>query len=755
MKGIIAVLGLLLASLPVLGATTGQTVVIAPASSGSSTVLDLGDDGTDESTGLLEIATANDTTTIATSPSADKLLLDFSQPWPMRLGDLIDVSEVGAGVGSALVSSTGPTWAPVDITTQAELTTHTSNASAHHTKTVDASELTTGTVGAARLGSGTADATTFLRGDQTWAIPGGASYTRTITVDSGGLGDYTSVKAAVDFAATQTRSITEQWLVLVYPGTYQEAPLTVPEYVHVQGVGGMGAINDINFSGAPILYPSATSGTFITLAGGYLAGVTVYQAGVITGPVTAVKSTLIGGGLHNIAIVLASSSATHAVVGYESSVSSTMVDNVLFMQSTTGVANTTHLLITGMGNASIRDCWFMDNSQSVPYAIRHTGSGHAIVYFTRIGSFDGSNYLTEVANTGTGTISVLATPLTEGRTTGTIDYHWQWRDVEVADDLTINYTPTTPADWTDPDPATVTAALDTLAARAVTADDLSDNSITDLSDVTAVSGNTTTIATTSGALTSGNLAAFDVSGNVVDSGSTGGAPAFSDVTSGTNTAAAMVVGTGGSLKASGSGTIDATGFDADGDGTRDLRRTAASTLMFKLQEDDVDTLSFAWSSQGAFVTVVPGGGGNHLNLRTSGFGVSSVRLSPGLVTMFECQAGGNCVTYGRSSDAPSPATCADSGGAGLGTLFISATTSYAEVTNSDPDGCTLTIGEPTAGGQHLTLALVATAGGVITLADTPGTVNIAADWTPGVGDTLSMIYSQTRSEWLQTGSSDN
>ena len=41
------------------------------------------------------------------------------------------------------------------------------------TDTTDASNISTGTLGTARLGSGTADATTFLRGDQSWATAGG------------------------------------------------------------------------------------------------------------------------------------------------------------------------------------------------------------------------------------------------------------------------------------------------------------------------------------------------------------------------------------------------------------------------------------------------------------------------------------------------------------------------------------------------------------------------------------------------------
>lgn len=113
-----------------------------------------------------------------------------------------------------------------------------------------------------------------------------------------------------------------------------------------------------------------------------------------------------------------------------------------------------------------------------------------------------------------------------------------------------------------------------LDALDTTADDLSDNTLADLSDVTGVSGNTTTLATTSGTLTSGNCVEVDASGNFVDAGAAcgggGGSSGFADLTSGTNTAAAMVVGAGASLKTASTGAIYANGLDANADGTADF-----------------------------------------------------------------------------------------------------------------------------------------------------------------------------------------
>lgn len=51
---------------------------------------------------------------------------------------------------------------------------------------VDASQVTTGTINTARLGSGVASSATFLRGDQTWAVPPGGTTAPACPIENGG-----------------------------------------------------------------------------------------------------------------------------------------------------------------------------------------------------------------------------------------------------------------------------------------------------------------------------------------------------------------------------------------------------------------------------------------------------------------------------------------------------------------------------------------------------------------------------------------
>jgi hypothetical protein len=75
---------------------TGADAVIdlSGAAGGSAITFDIEDDGGNDSTDLSEIATDNDTNSIFTEPSADKMLIDLSKDWPKA-----DAADIAYDVG--------------------------------------------------------------------------------------------------------------------------------------------------------------------------------------------------------------------------------------------------------------------------------------------------------------------------------------------------------------------------------------------------------------------------------------------------------------------------------------------------------------------------------------------------------------------------------------------------------------------------------------------------------------------------------
>lgn len=235
----------------------------------------------------------------------------------------------------------------------------------------------------------------------------------------------------------------------------------------------------------------------------------------------------------------------------------------------------------------------------------------------------------------------------------------------------------------------------------------------------------------------------------------GGSSAFADLASGTNTTAAMVVGSGSSLKVASTGTIDASGIDADGDGVREISISSSVDL----DPNDNGDQDFQFFGGGAtndqihfFVTGTAG-----IIKAKSGLGVGlllsaesgSVLQEAGGTTAASCSSS-LCATNVRRADSPSVATCANSGDGSPGFLVITPTTSTVRPTNSDANGCTASLSEVGAvNGQQLRITLVSNAGGTLDFADSAGVQETGAGCSLGIFGVANFEYITDR--WVLTG----
>lgn len=287
----------------------------------------------------------------------------------------------------------------------------------------------------------------------------------------------------------------------------------------------------------------------------------------------------------------------------------------------------------------------------------------------------------------------------------------------------VPYTPTTGADWTDPDPTEVGGALDTLAGRSggATTEAELESDLTDVSDV---------------------YTDLDAHASLTSTGIDGDGDGSEEIDcDGTNCGMGVTPSAESKLFVS----AETGDYSIITDSTWTVSDAAEKLVEFRSSQVVVGWIQASgaqrWllhangSQVGQIVYATPAGNpgmafltgdsANRFDIANTGsafeMGYGTAGDALRITANDTVHATNDFQVDGSVTLSPSTATCADTGDANPGSATLTPSTSKIDFTNSDSDGCDVTWSESGAkDGQTVKITVVSNAGGTVSFADTAG-----------------------------------
>lgn len=206
----------------------------------------------------------------------------------------------------------------------------------------------------------------------------------TVTLDSGGSGDFTDLSDAVAFVASQNPSLLSQWTLVVYPGSsYLESSLTVPPFTLMQGFTAPGT-RSIQPQGRPMIQITGTAGAGVTLSNGSsIADVGLSFTGVLTVGYKGihVPPAATAAALARVTVLVSASAPNVGIDIVSITGGSLMLEDTSIQRAGAGMSGTRHVFCSS-GAATLSGVWLSASSSQA--AVIETAGGIVRVLHSRI-----------------------------------------------------------------------------------------------------------------------------------------------------------------------------------------------------------------------------------------------------------------------------------------------------------------------------------------------------------------------------------